>query len=260
MKIRIISAIVAILIALPFVYFGGSAYAFAIGILAIFSYIEMLKLKKSHNEYPFIPLAIALVLMMFLIYSNGLTFSLNYSKLIIMVLALLIPCVFYKNDKYTTKDAFYLIGITLFLGVAFNSFIEVRDKGFNMFLFLVLIPIMTDTFALVCGKKFGKHKLIPEVSPHKTWEGSIGGSIIGTIIPCIFYAIAIGNFNIKILLGTFILTIIGQVGDLIFSKIKRENGIKDFSNIMPGHGGILDRLDSTIAIFMTYILLSLVLF
>lgn len=114
--------------------------------------------------------------------------------------------------------------------------------------------------AYFLGIRFGKHKMCPKISPKKSWEGAAAGLVFGTIIPCVVYFVIMHSFSFKIVLGTMILSTIGQFGDLIFSKIKRENGIKDFSNIMPGHGGALDRLDSTIVIFMTYILLSGLLF
>ena len=101
--------------------------------------------------------------------------------------------------------------------------------------------------------------MCPNISPKKTWEGMIGGTIFGTIIPLIIYYLFFKEFNFIMVLITFILTIMDQIGDLIFSKLKRENDIKDFSNIMPGHGGALDRLDSTLVIFITYVALSLIL-
>ena len=126
-----------------------------------------------------------------------------------------------------------------------------------LFLYLILIATITDTFAYVVGTLIGKHKLIPEVSPKKSIEGSIGGSIVGTAVATIFYYnLVSSNINIFVLIAiTFVLTIIGQLGDLFFSKIKRENGIKDFSNIMPGHGGVLDRLDSIAFISLGYTLI-----
>ena len=100
----------------------------------------------------------------------------------------------------------------------------------------------------------GKHKLLEEISPKKTWEGTIGGTIIGTFVSTVFYVTVINpniNLGIIILVSLF-LSIIGQFGDLVFSAIKRYYGKKDFSNIMPGHGGVLDRLDSLIFVLLGF--------
>ena len=96
-----------------------------------------------------------------------------------------------------------------------------------------------------------------KISPHKTWEGSLGGLLVGTIGSIVYYYFLIGNINLKVIAITIILSMAGQIGDLVMSKIKRENEIKDFSNLMPGHGGMLDRLDSTIFVFMTYMFLMI---
>ena len=264
MKTRMISALIVAAIAIPFIYLGGPFFVIAIGVVAILGYIELLNLPKSHQNIPMIPSVIALVGLLILICTNfdgnSLVYGATYARLIYLLLGLLIPTLFYKNDKYTTKDAFYLIGVILFLGLAFNSLILVRDKGLEMFLFLVLIPICTDSFAMIFGSLIGKHKLCPKISPKKSWEGAVSGLVLGTVIPVVYYMIAIGPIDWKITLGTVLLSGAGQLGDLIFSKIKRENEIKDFSNIMPGHGGVLDRLDSIIAVFLTYIFLTTVLF
>ena len=118
-----------------------------------------------------------------------------------------------------------------------------------------MITIITDTFAMFCGMLFGKHKLCPTISPKKSWEGSIGGSIIATGAACTFYHFLIGKVNYKIIIITLVLSVIGQLGDLVFSRIKRDNDLKDYSNIIPGHGGILDRLDSIIFVVICYVLL-----
>lgn len=113
--------------------------------------------------------------------------------------------------------------------------------------------ISTDTFAYEIGSRFGRHKLSEVVSPKKSIEGSIAG-IIGSIVVCIIVAIITNtyfntNFNI-ILIGIMglVLSIVGQIGDLAASSIKRFCGVKDFSKLMPGHGGILDRFDSVMFI------------
>ena len=133
----------------------------------------------------------------------------------------------------------------------------IRNKDINVLIYLFLITTLTDTFAYFGGRLFGKHKLIESISPNKTIEGSIIGSLIGTILPSAFYLYMIspGEYFIIIILFTFVLSIIGQIGDLIFSKVKRHYKIKDFSNIMPGHGGILDRFDSITFVIIGYIIL-----
>jgi phosphatidate cytidylyltransferase len=121
-------------------------------------------------------------------------------------------------------------------------------------LYLLLIPIITDTCAYIFGKLFGKRKLIPSISPNKSVEGLLFGTFFGTVIPVIFYSLYVGNMNVYYLIFiTFSLSLIGQFGDLVFSSIKRHYDIKDYSNIMPGHGGILDRLDSIIFVILSYI-------
>ena len=90
-----------------------------------------------------------------------------------------------------------------------------------------------------------------KISPNKSWEGAIAGLIGGSIVAIIVYTNLIGEFSIKLVFVTMILSMVGQLGDLVYSKIKRENDIKDFSNLMPGHGGILDRIDSLSFIVFT---------
>ena len=105
----------------------------------------------------------------------------------------------------------------------------------------------------------GKHKLSPSISPNKTVEGSIIGSIMGTILGSLFLYFVIGSTNIlEIILLSFILTLVSQLGDLFFSSIKRTYKVKDFSNLIPGHGGVLDRLDSVLFVilgFLVYIII-----
>lgn len=263
MKTRIISAIIAIAIAVPFVYFGKELFMFGVGLICLWSYKEIMDLKKTHKKIPNVPKFLGLFGLLMIVFANT-SYSLYYSGvsyiyLAVLCFTLIIPTLFYDDDKYTIKDAFHLVGLLLFVGLGFNSIILVRNIDIKLFLYLVSIPVITDSFALFVGKRFGKNKMCPNISPKKTWEGMIGGTIFGTIIPLIIYYLFFKEFNFIMVLITFILTIMDQIGDLIFSKLKRENDIKDFSNIMPGHGGALDRLDSTLVIFITYVALSLIL-
>ena len=151
------------------------------------------------------------------------------------------------------------LGITYIL-VGFESMILIRNfipKGEFFTWMIFVITVISDSMAYFAGKLFGKRKLIPSVSPNKTVEGSLG-AIIFTIIGCVLYgltgSINIGNLVVIGLLGS----ITSQCGDLIASKLKRYVGIKDFSNLIPGHGGMLDRIDSIIFIApFAYMLLRL---
>ena len=258
MKVRIISAVIAAAIVLPFIIAGAEPFAICVGVVASLAFKEIYDLKKSHKPYPIFITFLAFIFYLLIVFCNVLSSSiewgLSYPRIVLLVIGLIIPTVFYSEEEYSMKDAFFLIGILLFLGVGFNSFIIVRNMSLRLFWFLITIPICTDTFALLIGLAIGKHKM-SKFSPKKSWEGAIGGLIFGTVIPSLFYNYLVEPLLIRMVVIIALLSILGQIGDLIFSKIKRENNIKDFSNIMPGHGGILDRLDSTLIVFMSYLLL-----
>ena len=259
MKKRILSAIVMLLICIPIIYFGDKAFRIGIAVVSMLALREMIDLKKSHHKIPKAVELISYLALLFIVLAEyegySILFGITYKGIAILLLSILSLCLFYKKEEYTATDALVLIGTILLLGTAFNTMILVRNLGLWDFCSLILIFILTDTFALFCGMAFGKHKLIPHVSPNKTWEGSIGGTLIATIGVSVFYHYLVSPVTWKIVLGILILSGIGQIGDLIFSKIKRENNIKDFSNLIPGHGGILDRLDSTITIMLGYLII-----
>lgn len=259
MKKRILSAIIMLLICIPIIYFGDKSFRIGIAVVSMLALREMIDLKKSHHKIPKLVELISYIALLFIVLAEyegySILFGITYKGIAILLLSILSLCLFYKKEEYTATDALVLIGTILLLGTAFNTMILVRNLGLWDFCSLILIFILTDTFALFCGMAFGKHKLIPHVSPNKTWEGSIGGTLIATIGVSVFYHYLVSPVTWKIVLGILILSVIGQIGDLIFSKIKRENNIKDFSNLIPGHGGILDRLDSTITIMLGYLII-----
>ena len=259
MKVRVISAIVALAILIPFICLGGIPFAIAAGIISVIAYKEVLDLKKSHKEIPNVVKVLGLLSVLYLVLGNyginSLDYAVSYSRILLPLVLMLLPTVFYKKDKYTTKDAFYLLGTIYLVGLLFNLIIVIRNINVFFFFFLLSVTIFIDTFAYIIGCLIGKHKMSPEISPKKSWEGAIAGLIGGVVVASIIYCNLIGEFSIKLILITTILSIVGQLGDLVYSKIKRENDIKDFSNIMPGHGGILDRLDSLSFVIFTYVIL-----
>ena len=144
----------------------------------------------------------------------------------------------------------------LFINISFNLITVVRNYDLNYLIYLLLITVITDTFAFITGNYIGKNKLAPTISPNKTVEGFIGGCLMGTFVTTTFYYTIIdpGISLVMLILTTLFLTVVGQLGDLVFSSIKRTYKVKDFSNLIPGHGGILDRFDSLIFVVLAFIL------
>jgi phosphatidate cytidylyltransferase len=115
--------------------------------------------------------------------------------------------------------------------------------GRGLLLFLVFLTEINDVMQFTWGKIFGKHKIIPKVSPNKTWEGFIGGVISTTIIGYFLCFLTPLNVN-QVVFVSFMIAISGFFGDIVMSSIKRDIGVKDMATTIPGHGGVLDRIDS----------------
>lgn len=256
MKSRIIGGLIITAIVIPVLYFGGFIYNIAIGILSVLAFKELIDVKKDIT-IPSIMKYVGLICMLLLIFiskeNQSLIFGLSYETLSVVFLSLLAPTIFFKSKSYSATSAFYLASISIFLGVIFNLFIALYNASLLQFIYVILIACMTDIFALFGGMLIGRHPLT-KISPGKTIEGSIIGTLVALIIGTTFYITFIEYRSlISIIIVTVLLSIIGQIGDIFFSLIKRENGVKDYSNIIPGHGGILDRLDSIIFILIAFI-------
>jgi phosphatidate cytidylyltransferase len=147
---------------------------------------------------------------------------------------------------YTAAGAFYIgWALSLFL------LLRVHANGFEWVMVVLLGTFATDTGAFIIGKAFGRRALAPRISPNKTWEGAIGGFIFGTgaVLALVsLFALPVSMFE-GIVLGTLV-GVSAQVGDLMESMMKRASGVKDAGRMIPGHGGILDRLDSVVFVIV----------
>lgn len=162
----------------------------------------------------------------------------------IAVILLLIHTVVVKNS-FTFDDAAFAILGTLYIGVGFYYLIETRIEGLAFVVYALLVVWFTDSGAYFTGRKIGKRKLWPEISPNKTIEGFVGGIIWAIAIALILnYFVDLDKSIIVIAIVTVIASIFGQLGDLVESALKRHFNVKDSGHILPGHGGILDRFDS----------------
>ncbi len=258
MKIKVISAIVALAIVIPIIIYGGFPYYFSVAIIGLIGFIELINLKDKDKKIPNFVKIISVFCFICLLLSNLIYSSLflaDYKLITMVIFFLLIPLIIYKNLKiYNINDALYLLGVIFFLGISFNYLIVLRNYSLYYLVFLLLITIVSDTFAHFTGILIGRNKLCPIISPNKTVEGFIGGTLFGTFVATTFY-ISIFNYTgsiLTLILIVAFLSVIGQLGDLVFSAIKRNYNTKDFSNLMPGHGGILDRLDSILFVLLAF--------
>lgn len=255
MKKRVLSALIILVIFITVLVINSKLFGLLMLICGILSLRELINVKFKKKDIELVKI-ISYISVIILIL-NGLFFKLStLFTLIIPILGLLIPIVFYNdNSKYNVEDALYLIGITFFIGFAFNIIVYLRQIDISKCVFIFLIACITDTYAYIGGSLVGRHKLT-SISPKKTWEGSIIGSIAGIIIGSVYYYAVIGHLGVlEIIILCFILTILSEIGDLIFSSIKRYFNIKDYSNLIPGHGGMLDRFDSIIFVALGYALI-----
>ena len=259
MKTRMISAIVAFIIFVPIFLIGGTTFNIAFYVLTLLGLREFMKVREKQKKYPDFIRFISYIMITLLYFEctleGNMTFSFDYKMIAGICLTLLLPVVLYHNEKvYNIEDAFYLGGGVFFLGVSMSLFNMYRNIGLDLMIFLFLITIITDSYAYFTGRLIGKNKLLEVISPNKTWEGTIGGSLVGSFVCTVYYLTVIDPKASTLVIAFIVLflSLVGQFGDLFFSAIKRKYNVKDFSNIMPGHGGVLDRLDSIIFVMLAF--------
>jgi phosphatidate cytidylyltransferase len=242
---RVISAIIAIPLLLFFTISGGMIFRIGVIFLtavALYEYVNAYK--KTDNKAILGVIGLGFVLYYWLIMIN----NLKYALPIIFLIAIIAIATPIFNSKYNVVSSAISITGFIYIVCFFSLIVLIRDNSHgSVLIWLVfIIAWCSDTFAYYIGKSIGKHKLCPLVSPKKTIEGSIGG-IIGSIVGVLIWGYINSNIDFhwyQLIVLAVCGSAIAQIGDLSASLIKRYIGIKDYGNIMPGHGGILDRFDS----------------
>jgi phosphatidate cytidylyltransferase len=181
-----------------------------------------------------------------------LIYILLYQKYLfnILIIVTFLFCIYEWVNLFSKKGLLFIFGLII-LSIFLISILRIYNfSEFNLkFLWLILITWLTDIGGYIFGKLFGGPKLI-KISPNKTWSGLVGSIILSQFAFLIFFLDPNYKFNISILFSQFILSIAGQVGDIMMSYVKRINNKKDTSNLIPGHGGFLDRVDGLIWIII----------
>lgn len=253
---RILGSILLLIIFIPLFVMGNGVFDFSIYIVSLLAIREFISVKESKKVVPFFIKVLSYIAISSLVLSRqdiDMIFSIDYRVLASIFILFLVPTILYDRNRYSINDSFYFIGGILFLGISFKCLMLVRQFDMNLSIYLFLISIFSDTYAYITGTYIGNHKLIPNVSPDKTLEGMIGGLLFGVFVPVMYYLTV--NPNVNVILFIFItifLCVLGIFGDLCFSLLKRYFGKKNFSNVIVGHGGILDRFDSIIFIVLGF--------
>ncbi|WP_178196567.1 phosphatidate cytidylyltransferase [Ligilactobacillus sp. Marseille-Q7487] len=250
MKQRVITAIVALIIFVPLLVIGGTAFNILVIAMGLVAMSEFLRMKKKLLVSPEAIISFLMIAAL-LVPEDWLSFLPKQITLLeilyIGLLCLLIHMVVSKN-RFSFDDAGVLVLGALYAGFGFHYMLVARAQSWQMILYALLIVWITDSGAYMIGRKIGKNKLAPHISPNKTWEGSIGGTLSAVVLVGIylyFFGNQAGFYSLPVMLVlTLFFSIGGQLGDLIESAFKRHYGVKDSGNILPGHGGILDRFDS----------------
>ncbi|MDR1696089.1 MAG: phosphatidate cytidylyltransferase [Endomicrobium sp.] len=248
---RIFTALVGIPVIFACIYFGGIPFFIMMFAVSFFCGWEYFTLMRKYNPHKVLSLIMS-VLFFLSLYGSSYDAKIAVSA-IIMLLVLFAVEVFGKNtEKCIERIAVSFLG-AFFLPLSLSFMVAIRDARYSgsdamQYIFLIFITVwVLDTAAFAFGKMLGKHKLAEKVSPKKTVEGAVAGAVFGvlTAIACKFIFISGLSAADAAVFGV-ILSVVGQFSDLAESLIKRDANIKDSGNIIPGHGGFLDRFDSYI--------------
>jgi len=260
-KTRIITGTLFAIILGLFIYFGEGSLEWLFSglcvVLATMASFEFTKMLNQENpkkliNYLAVDFTFSFSLLSVIFFKRDWYFLLVFGFLIGIILVYSIIYVFVDNFK--KKDFADQLLTIFYTSLGFIGFAFLRTVSIHLIIYLFVVTMLTDVFAYFFGIRFGKHRLAEKISPKKSIEGAIAGLILGGIAAA-FYGYYLEVFDLSfvlILLISFGFSILAQIGDLVASKFKREYGVKDYSNIFPGHGGVLDRFDSSMftAIFL----------
>ena len=309
MKKRIITALVMAFILIPAALVPAlfNVFQVLLILLGLIASVELLNMYDKEKKLS-VPVKVISVFLSFILYCSiinsfkecdesiitRMLSIINMDKFLSPIIALiaifiiLMTMLVFDKDL-DAKDIGKIYMSIIYVAIGAGSFTVLRFFGVRFMVYVLIMAMITDIFALVFGLTMGKHKMAPHISPKKTWEGAIGGTFVAAIVGfCFLYFYPsiseffhdegqidffyhIFDYNIFTTHGKIIfviglsiaLSVCGQIGDLVASKLKRAYGIKDYSNIFPGHGGVMDRFDSTFfasAIFLIFMLIESNLF
>lgn len=251
MKQRLVTAFLGLVVFVPILFLTNAVtFRICFAIISAISALEMLKctqcLKKPLISVPLVAFSAAMPIII----------SLDEIKWYVVILGVMFYCMIalvLSNGSISAQDMGMSYTGVLFVSISYACVAIIREEFSYAFVLVYLGAWISDTFAYIVGRALGKHKLLPNISPKKTVEGAIGGIIADMIVFPLFGLIIMWftDFNVNFILLSVLglaVAVISQLGDLVMSAIKRSYGVKDFGKLFPGHGGFLDRFDSTFTV------------
>lgn len=239
---RVLTAIVAIPLVLFFLWKGGIYLLSLIAVITFLGIREFVELGKDMGaSFFYLPLAVITVLSIVLgwLYHKDLVFIFGGFFLIMLI------SLFSGKNRFLTLSLSSFVFFYFFIAMIHVLMLREREGGFNYLIYVLAATFLSDTGAYFAGKAFGKHRVAPEISPGKSWEGVVGGIVLSYAGMILGTLILTGKAVLYWTLPyAFLITLCGLTGDLAESSFKRAAGKKDSGYFFPGHGGVLDRLDS----------------
>lgn len=248
---RIISAIVMAAIVLGLTWLGGLQFRLLSAAIALAIFYEWCRMSRTaaNAAYQWLCAALLVVPLLFLVAGFSAT-----TILLVLAAAIVVSA---AAGLIQGRGTWTAVGLAYagFSGVSLALLRGADKSGLVAILFLFAVVWATDILAYFVGRAIGGPKLAPSISPGKTWSGAIGGTIGGLIAGLAVAAVA-GGVNLALMVPVvLLLSVVSQIGDLFESWIKRRHGVKDSSNLIPGHGGIMDRVDGlVVAAFALYVI------
>lgn len=253
MTARLATAAAGIPLLLLLVWLGNPSFTVLVGLLAVVATIELCSIGRAWGDRPITPLAVvwavALVLAAQFISGDQSDARTVYPIVTLASITLMASMLWCHGSGTLLAGIGVTAGAALYTGGLLSHAVLLRDldQGIEWVFLLLFVTFAADTAAFFVGRAFGSRPLAPSISPKKTWEGTVAG-LAGAIAACVvaIFALDIDHAAWEPYVLGSVLGVAGQAGDLLVSRLKRIGGVKDSGRTVPGHGGVLDRLDSVV--------------
>ena len=270
---RVLFALVGVPLTISLIYAGGWVLATALGVISALGAWELFRMMREGGNEPLegagIVLAASVPLMVHATYLGVFRVTITVASMIFLVLAASVIWARGTARKPLVTLAVTVVGIvypslvTYMYPLRYHDYAVGALAGTVVLMFPMVLTWATDTGAYAFGRMFGRHKLIPSVSPGKTVEGAVGGVVAAIAVAWVYLYLFLTPFAhltmrpVSLIGFAIIIAVVAQVGDLAESLFKRDAGVKDSSNLLPGHGGILDRFDSLLFVLpVAYVIIG----